>query len=197
MDKVKQYLTNVWIAGFAGGVVVALVFAVIGIFTPNGTVEAIGVTNHNVLRGISLVVIIPAVSLSMGYFTVRPHGWRSQWKLIIIAGACYVLASFLLGAVEISRMGSSESALYSEFYTGQTVLGLILLPILAVPAANGNWRVYLMLVFLPVLIAWFFIRIALRFSGGSGGSTGWSGGMSPEDRQRLQYEQIERERRNG
>lgn len=189
LKTVRQLLSNVWLAGLFGGILAVIIFAIVGLVTPNGVVEAIGVTNHNVLRGISLVIIIPAVSLSMGYFAARPSGWRSQLKVIAVAGLCYIVASFLLGWIEMSRMDAAETTMYPSFYIGQTFLGLLLLPILSVPAANGQWRTYVMVVLLPLIIAWFFIRLAMRFAGIPSGSTG-GGGMSDDERQRRQYQQI-------
>jgi hypothetical protein len=167
---IEKWKLSEWLMAFLASAIVVIAFALIGFIIPIGKIEAIGVTNHNFLRGLSCIVFMIVIGMALSRYKKR-----NILKVLIPSLVGYVLLSSILTQIEIAPLsyeGSIEDI--QEFNQGQTVLGVFIIFILSIPAGLGRWKLFFRLVMLPLLPLWLALRVIFFLMGASGGSSGSS-----------------------
>lgn len=173
--SLRPYLSNPWIAGFAGGLATVLIFAVIGLFLPFQDAN-----NLTVVLGPAILL---AAYFSKNYFSAIETGWRAWLKLAGITIGCLVIGAILFITINSGRVpqkvitdwkrSTGDEYSYAASVIAVLIFEIPLLIIFAYPISRGNWRFFLTLALIPLRILnlirrfiWAFFGLGSQSSGG-------------------------------
>lgn len=159
--KMRAYLANPLIAGFAGGIAVAVILALIALFLPFQDAD-----NFQVLL---IPTILLGVNSSRNYFSTRESGWRGWLKLAGISIICALIGTILFIVVNSGRVPQkliddwNRTNIYDYNYAMRVmslyiVIEIPLLLIFAYPVSSRNWRPFVGIGKMLVFVPWKFFR---------------------------------------
>ncbi|MBX3080594.1 MAG: hypothetical protein KF716_03105 [Anaerolineae bacterium] len=164
---ISTYLANTWIAGAAGGIVLALVFGVVALLLPaHINLPIVGDTLlHTMLLGLAIPMSVLAVTIAERRFS----GTSSFLKVSLSALATFIVICLLVQWIAGPRLPLGYNQQPTNIAAAMIIAGAIPVFVFALLASRNNWGWFGVLAtiavgftYIPLLILAAIVVIIMR-----------------------------------